>query len=362
MDYTRGEQVYKYQLIDRIGGGNFGSVWTAQDLTLKTFVAVKLLDQAQYSIDERLLEAQIGNRLQHANVVNIKGADVINKNSTAVVAISMPFYKNGSIQSKVNSLNFIDLKSSIKCIIDILRGLEYLHENGYYHCDIKPNNILIGDKGEYILSDYGITCFSPTHSAIKPRHTYLPHEAPETAQYQRYDARTDIYQMGITAFRLINGIALIKNDFMKDRTKFYQNVIQGKVITDSMYNSYVPHVVRKIINRSISVDPDDRYQTALEMRRDFERLSFVGNCSADTNGNLIVYNKANVYRYDIESVGNRSFKLYAFKKNKKSGIETRYAKYCKNNLSNKELKKYLQLFLLEIITGKKSKSLKIWKK
>lgn len=356
MDYTRGEQIYKYQLIDKIGGGSFGSVWTAQDLTLKSLIAVKLLDQAKYSIDERLLEAQIGNRLLHANVVNIKGADVIEKNGTSIVAIAMPFYKNGSIQGKVNSLNFLDLRATIKSTIEILRGLEYLHENGYYHCDIKPNNILIGDNGESILSDYGITCFSPTQTAVKPRHTYLPHEAPETAQCEVYDARTDIYQLGITSFRLINGISLVKDDFNKDKVKFHQNVIQGKVITDSMYGPYVPPVVKRILNKAITADPTNRYQTALEMRRDLERLLFVGNCSADVNGNLIVYDKVNVYRYVVEAVGTKAFKLCTFRKNNKSGIETKYRRYCENNLSNKELKKNIQLFLLEIITGKKQKT------
>lgn len=257
-------------------------------------------------------------------------------------------------QSKVNSLNFVDLRSAIKATIDILRGLEYLHENGYYHCDVKPNNILIGDNGEYILSDYGITCFSPTHMAVKPRQIYLPHEAPETAQQGVYDAQTDIYQLGISAFRLINGIALVKDDFIKDQSEFHQNVIQGKVVTDSMYSAYVPHVVRRILNKAIVADPNSRYRTALEMRRDLERIQFVGNCSADTNGNLIVYDKLYIYRYEVEAVGTKTYKLNAFKKNKKSGIETRFLKYCKNKLSNKELKKNLQLFLLEIITGRKN--------
>lgn len=353
MDYHRGETIYKYKLIDRMGDGNFGSVWIAKDIALNTNVALKLLDQVKYSIDERLLEAQIGNRLQHTNVVNIKGADVIDKEGTPIVAISMPFYKNGSIQSRVNSLNFVDLKTAIKCMIDILRGLEYLHENGYYHCDIKPSNILIGDSDEYIISDYGITCFSPTYIAVQPRQIYLPHEAPETAQNGGYNALTDIYQLGLTAFRLINGITLIKDDFIKDRTNFSQQVIQGKVITDSMYGPYVSPTIKRIINRATALMPEDRYQTALEMRRDLERLHLVGNCSADIHGNLVAYDKVYAYRYDVVPTGSKTFKLLAFKKNTKSGIETRFAKYCISNLSEKELKRNLKLFFMEIITGKK---------
>jgi serine/threonine protein kinase len=107
--------------------------------------------------------------------------------------------------------------------------------------DIKPQNILIGDNGEYVLSDYGITCHSPTHSSVSPRSLYLPHAAAESIQENRYDARTDIYQLGLTAFRLINGISTIKDFFMRDRAAFGQAILDGKIISESSFQPYVPH-------------------------------------------------------------------------------------------------------------------------
>jgi serine/threonine protein kinase len=177
VNYNAGDRIYKYELINKLGSGGFAPVWKAADVALRTVYAIKILDTSQYSIDERLLEAQIGNRLQHPNVVNIKNADVVSigNPSVPVVIIAMPVYSNGSVASRLNSANFLDLSQTIKCLVDVLRGLEYLHENGYYHCDIKPNNILVGDKGEYLLSDYGITCYSPDHTAIAPRQCYIPH-------------------------------------------------------------------------------------------------------------------------------------------------------------------------------------------
>lgn len=91
--YNVNDQIYKYQLVKRIGGGNFGEVWLANDNTLKTQCALKLLPKNDTSIDERLLEAQIGSRLQHNNVINIKYADVVQYGDPAnpVVIIAMPF-------------------------------------------------------------------------------------------------------------------------------------------------------------------------------------------------------------------------------------------------------------------------------
>lgn len=67
---------------------------------------------------------------------------------------------------------------------------------------------------------WSITCHSPTHEAVSPRSLYLPHAAAESISENRYDARTDIYQLGLTAFRLINGISTVKEKFDKDYEAF----------------------------------------------------------------------------------------------------------------------------------------------
>lgn len=341
MKYCSGEQIYKYKLQTYIGGGEFGEVWLAEDMTLNSQCAIKLLSRNDTSIDERLLEAKIGNRLQHTNVVNIKYADVIQYGTPAqpIVTIAMPFYSHGSVLSQLNSNNFLDTRLAIKCLIDVLKGLEYLHENGYFHCDIKPNNILIGEYGEYILSDYGITCYSPTHTAVQPRQCYLPHTSPETISGNAYDERTDIYQMGLTAFRLINGVSEIKNDFISNRTLFQKNVLQGKIIIDSKYQPYVPRKIRRIISKATSLNPSDRYQTALDMRRALEQLTLTGSCTADVNGNIIICSNGYSYRYETQPISERLSRFIVYKKNEHSGRETKATKYCATNVKNTEIPK-----------------------
>lgn len=343
MKYRNGEIIYKYELQSYIGGGEFGEVWLAKDIALDSQCALKLLPRNDISIDERLLEAQIGNRLQHNNVVNIKYADVIQYGTPAqpVVTIAMPFYSHGSVLSQLNSNNFLDFKLTIKCLIDVLKGLEYLHENGYYHCDIKPNNILVGEHGEYILSDYGITCYSPTHTAVQPRQCYLPHTSPETISNNTYDERTDIYQLGLTAFRLVNGISEIKNDFITNPALFRERVLQGKVVTDSKYQPFVPRKIRRIISKAIALNPEDRYQTALDMRRALEQLSLTGSCTADANGNVIICSNGYSYRYEIHPMTAKTSDFVVYKKLNRTGRETRATKYCMQGIKNSDLSKQI---------------------
>ncbi len=349
MTYKSNEVIYKYSLKSKIGGGNFGEVWTATDVTLNAQVAVKLLDKSQYSIDERLLEAKIGNRMQHSNVVTINGADVISKDGNTIVAISMPYYPKGSVLSLLNSMNFLELKKSIKCLIDILRGLEYLHENGYFHCDIKPNNILVGESLEYLLTDYGITCHSPNLEAVCPKQSYLPHISPETISSNLYDARTDIYQLGLTAFRLINGISEIRDEFDKNPDCYNEKVIRGKIITAQKFKPYVPHVIRRIITKATAKNPNDRYQSALEMRRALERVKLTGDCTSNLNGDLNLTRNGYVYRYEVITKSKNNYSIKAYKRNIKSNNETRFSKYCMSGLTEHKLSKVIQSFCLEII-------------
>ena len=180
---------------------------------------------------------------------------------------------------------------------------------------------------------------------------YLPHISPETIKSNLYDTRTDIYQLGLTAFRLINGISEIRDEFDRNRTAFGDKVTKGTIITPAKYKPYVPRPIRRIINKAISVNPDDRYQTALEMRRALERIQIAGDCTGDETGNLVLLRGTNAYRYETSIMKKGTFSLVTYKRNLKTGNETRFSKYCLNSINEKELKKQLQAFCLEIICG-----------
>ena len=351
MNLTSGTQLYKYFLKTKIGGGNFGQVWLAQDLTLMSEVAVKILDESMVTAAESLLEAQVGNRLNHQNVVKVHYADVASLNGVNLVLIAMDYHSNGSILSKLNSGNFIIAPIAISIAIDVLRGLEYLHEQQLFHNDIKPSNILVGLRNEALLTDYGISCVSPGLAPTAAPNAYILHRAPETAANGIISVVTDIYQVGLTLFRMINGIGLISDLMAKvGNPEFEKLKIAGKVPNQDDYKLFIPNDLRRIINKATHFDPSQRYQSALEMRRALEKLKIYGYWDTEPNGDLFGILGKYKFTFSIAK-SNGQFDISSYKESIDTNRKTRISNYSIRVASDAEVNKLMKSFMSSVING-----------
>lgn len=350
--FQPGTKLYKYELTARIGGGGFGDVWLANDIAVNKQVALKILEAATVTVDERLTEARIGNQLTHQNLVKVHYADVVSHNGISLVLIVMDYQAAGSVLGKLNPGNFLSIPDAKSCLIDILRGLEYLHELGLYHSDIKPNNILCGANGEHLLTDYGISCHSPTLGPVAPRNAYRLHIAPEVLGAMQIDGHTDIYQVGLTAFRLLNGIGSLRDKYNRIGDAAYIDLVQrGRLIEAADYQPFIPRSLRTIINKSISVNPKDRYGSALDMRRALEALSFPGYWVCDATGRLIGHCGGHQFQFDELALPGGLFKFRAFKTNGTSGRVTNISAYCGNRLTRTQADDLMKKFMQFVVTG-----------
>lgn len=348
---TAGDILYKYELKSHLGGGCFGDVWLAHDRSISKDIAVKILS-SNASIDERLQEARIGNRMEHPNLVKVHYADIIQHQAENIVIIAMDYLEKGAITNKVNAMNFLPIPLAIKFIIDILRGLEYLHEYNLYHSDIKPQNILVGDQNEGILTDYGISCHSPQGCSTPHRGFYKLHAAPEVISSGEMSVQTDIYQVGLTAFRLINGLGTIRDKFLKVGEDGFNTLVdQGKIVLSHDYHLFVPRNLKTIINKSINIDPSKRYQSALQFRRSLEHLIYPGYWTCDSSGKLVGNNSTYEFTFHITPKNSNLFDLIAYKTNKISGRKTKISMFSQNNITKLQLDGSLQTFFQWVTIG-----------
>ncbi|MBI3727327.1 MAG: serine/threonine protein kinase [Burkholderiales bacterium] len=351
MNFSPGTELYKYVLQYKIGGGHFGQVWLALDATLNTNVAVKLLDEKMAPAAVILKEAQVGNRLKHQNVVRVHYADVIDFGSSRVVVIAMDHVANGSVLGKVNPGNFIIAPTAVALIVDVLRGLEYLHEQNLFHNDIKPSNILLGSSNEALITDYGISCVSPGLVPIEAPNAYILHRAPETNATNTISVTTDIYQVGLTLFRLLNGIGLIKDLRAKVGDAEFETLkIQGKVPPQNGYMPFVIPSLRKIITKATNPNPTLRYQSALEMRRALERILMFGYWDVASNGEFNGILKQYLYTITI-SKSKTGYEFNAHKTNQESGRTTNVSKFSAKALSESKLNDLKRGFMVSVVNG-----------
>lgn len=352
IQFNPGHRLYKYELKQYIGGGHFGQVWLAHDLTLSRDVAVKILDDTMTPVADHLKEAQLGNKLTHENVVRVHYADVvpINHNVNTVI-IAMDYHPSGSAVGCLNPSNFMPLNKSINIGIDILRGLEYLHEQNLFHNDIKPSNILIGCRGEGILTDYGISCISQKLQPTQAPNSYILHRAPETSNSNQISTLTDIYQVGITLFRLINGIGLIQEQANKlGDQQFETRKAMGKIPNPNDYQPFITKRIKTVLNKAVRHIPSERYQSALEMRRALEALSISGYWTTDSLGQYIGYLNENIFTFEVQTNRN-GIKFEAFKQNSSSGKKIRVSSHSANSLSKEDCESQKQKFMRSVVEG-----------
>jgi serine/threonine protein kinase len=346
-----GMQLYKYRLRHRIGGGSFGEVWLAEDQAIGHEYAIKILKPGT-PINHRLREAHIGHVLDHNNVVRVHQADVTRLGQHDYVIIAMDYVPNGPITKLANPSLYLPLYEVIRIGKDILRGLEYLHGHDFFHNDVKPENVLIGSHNQGMLTDYGIVGITQDGAPVPPPTFYKIHAAPEVLDANVITAQTDVYQTGLTLFRLLVGLDTLRQKFNElGEQAYYRALSDANLVSASDFPAYVPSRLRRIILKAIHPDMAERYQSALAMRRDLEKLNFPGYWTVEAAGDFVGYNGAYSYRYEQnKKVGNR-YDVLALRRSLATSRETRFTKYCHANVTNGSAKKGISKFVKDVVEG-----------
>lgn len=334
MSLNIGDTIYKYRLDRKLGQGSFGQVWLATDTTIDCQVALKILP-AEFSLVAQILEeARNGHKVNHPNLLKIYSADIVQTTTLglAIVTIAQEYHENGTIESELNSLNFLPLPRLLKILKDVLLGLEYLHNGGIIHNDIKPGNILLDNHRNGILADYGVSGVSIDGSAVVAKAAYILHQAPESKLNNSIDVKTDIFQLGCTAYRLANSIS---------------------DTTFSNYQPYVPKRLVSIIKKALNEDRSKRYSSALEIRRDLEKLCFPGFWDSSSDGILIGKGRKYDYKFEMIPKVKDLFDFEAYQINRKTNKQNKINIYCTKNLSKIEVQKHRASFFEWVINNAK---------
>ncbi|MFI6683052.1 protein kinase [Streptomyces sp. NPDC050485] len=261
----------RYRLTHRLGRGGMAEVFAAEDVRLGRTVAVKLLraDLAEDPVSKARFtrEAQSVAGLNHHAVVAVydSGEDYVG--GQTVPYIVMELVEGRTIRDLLVDADAPPPEQALIIVSGVLEALAYSHQHGIVHRDIKPANVIITDTGAVKVMDFGIA--RALHGAqstmtqtgmVMGTPQYL---SPEQALGKAVDHRSDLYATGCLLYELL----ALRPPFIGETplSVVYQHV-QDMPVPPSQVAHVAPPELDGLVMRSLAKDPDDRFQSAEEMR------------------------------------------------------------------------------------------------
>ena len=257
----------RYQFIEKIGKGAFGTVLLVEDTVVDERLILKFLNPNVASDEEMMKrfvhELRYSRKITHKNVIRIY--DFLYMGGG--YAISMEYFPSHTLGAEIPNQKPMPIRKAVGYACDIATGMMVAHQQGIIHRDLKPANILINDDGLLKIVDFGVAAAAKSGDTQLTKTGYVigspKYMAPEQILGKKVDEKADIYSLGVILYEMITGIPpYSRGDHM---SVMYQHV-QGKARPVGEINPNLPKELVEIVTKAMSVDKLKRYTSMEEFR------------------------------------------------------------------------------------------------
>jgi predicted Ser/Thr protein kinase len=265
----RPESIGRYQIVERVGRGGMGVVYRAIDTVLDREVALKVMSPdfaSEEGARQRFFrEAKAAARLQHRNIVTVFefGED------DGRPLIAMEFLRGKNLADRMKETPALTMAERFEIVEQLCAGLNFAHEQGVVHRDVKPPNVWIQNDGLVKLLDFGIAKFA---SGTSTRHGDLlgsaAYMAPEVLSGKAADGRADVYAAGVVLYELLAR----RRPFEADTPTAIINKVLNEAPAPLDLGTELSGPVHSILAKALEKDPDRRYSTAAALGADLQIL------------------------------------------------------------------------------------------
>jgi serine/threonine protein kinase/tetratricopeptide (TPR) repeat protein len=259
----------RYEIIQLLGEGGMGAVYKARDCELDRMVALKII-RPELAVHEQILarfkqELILARRITHKNVIRIFDLG----EADGLKFITMEFVEGKDLSSLIKEKGRLSFEECADVIYQTCTALDAAHSEGVVHRDLKPQNIMMENHGRVIVMDFGIARTMEQGGmtqtgAVIGTPDYM---SPEQVMGEKVDARSDLFTLGVIFFQLLVGQLPYKADTMQGAMfKRTKEIPQAPQVVDST----VPSLLSDITAKCLQLDPQLRYQSAVEIQHDID--------------------------------------------------------------------------------------------
>ncbi len=260
----------RYRIERKIGEGGMSVVYGATDIITKKPVAIKIIkgdmmgNPINLSRFER--EARAAASLSHPNIVR-----VINLGTYEGRPYMANEYINGQNLRDILDKRSIGFLEACDIMYQLTSAVAHAHEHSVIHRDIKPQNVYLTADGTIKLGDFGIATFENSARLTRSETIIgsVHYLAPEISRGQQASYQSDIYSLGVTFFELITRRVPFEDD---TPVSVAIRHIKDKFPSPRKYIPSTPKEIERIILKACKKNPQERYKTVKDMRKDIERI------------------------------------------------------------------------------------------
>ncbi len=267
----------RYELGDILGFGGMSEVHLARDVRLHRDVAVKVLradlarDPSFYLRFRR--EAQNAAALNHPSIVAVYDTGEAETPAGPLPYIVMEYVDGVTLRDIVHTDGPLPPRRAIEIIADACQALNFSHQNGIIHRDVKPANIMISTTNAVKVMDFGIArAIADSGNSVTQTAAVIgtaQYLSPEQARGDPVDARSDVYSLGCVLYEVLTGEPPFTGD--SPVSVAYQHVREDP-IPPSKRHEGISADLDAVVLKALAKNPENRYQTAAEMRADLVRV------------------------------------------------------------------------------------------
>lgn len=274
MPGLEGKTLGRYELDQLVGKGGMADVYKGYDRHFDRTVAVKVFKREDEDMLRRFVrEARLMASFHNEHLVPVYDAGQYLADYGTMYYIVMPFMEGGTLRTRIRQ-SPLSLDEACHALEDIADALDYIHQQGIVHRDIKSSNVLLDAQGKYYLSDFGIARISTDATQLTITGNVLgtvDYIAPELfVDNHKADARSDLYSLGVLLFEMVTGQLPFSAE---NQLAVVSMHMTKQPPSPRSFSEAISPQVERVILKALEKRPEQRYSSATELADAFCRAT-----------------------------------------------------------------------------------------